>query len=144
MRRIAALANVEQLQGSVQSQVKHSAELQETLRQAEQRIGRLTEQLDAEQGRNRTAEQDKERLTRLAAAEHETYESTRKELAGRVAELNSVQEQLGQARADIALLNKQLADRETQLRERDEALTAKAGTAIGDEDQTLPASAKQR
>lgn len=124
-RHVAALAGIEQLQGSVQSHVKHSAELQETLRQTEQRIARLADQLDAEQGRNRTAEQDKERLTRLAAAEHETYESTRKELAGRIAELNSMQEQLGQARADIALLDKRLGDRETQLRERDEVLTAK-------------------
>lgn len=124
-RHVAALANVEQLQGSVQLHVRQIAELQESLRVAEQRVSRLTEQVDAEQGRNRSAEQDKERLTRLAAAEHETYESTRKELAGRLAELNAVQEQLGQTRAEITLLNKQLADREAQLRERDGLLITK-------------------
>jgi DNA repair exonuclease SbcCD ATPase subunit len=124
-RHVAVLADVEQLQGSVQSHVKQIAELQENLRIAEQRSGRLTELLDVEQSRNRSAEQDKKRLTRLAAAEHETYESTRKELAGHLAELNSVQEQFNQARAEITSLNGQLGERESQLRERDEALTAK-------------------
>ncbi len=123
-RRTAALASVDRLQGQVQSQVGQITELQENLHKAEQRIVRLGEQLDAEQGRNRSAEQDKERLTRLAAAEHETYESTRKELAGRLTELNAVQEMLGQARTEIASLQKQLTESATMLRERDATLAA--------------------
>lgn len=127
-RRVATQTNVERLQQEQQSHEAQVAELHNSLRQAEQRNVHLSEQLDLEQGRIRSAEQDKERLTRLAAAEHETYESTRKELAGRLTELSALQEHLGAARGEITALSKQLSEREALLRGRDDLLAARQQT----------------
>lgn len=121
-RHEAALATVAQLQTALQNHEQRITGLQVSLAEAEERSLKLSEQLDAKHGDWRSAEQDKERLRRLATAEHESYESTRQELAARLAELTALQEQLQQARTTVTELNAGIAERDRVLQARDQEL----------------------
>lgn len=127
-RHQAALTQIEQLQATLTDQTRQITELQAALTASEQRSTHISEQLETERGRVRSGEQDQERLTRLAAAEHASYESARQELASRVTEVKTLQEQLAQSRTELDALQAQLTERDTTLRSRDELLAAKQQT----------------
>ncbi|MGC3983196.1 MAG: FHA domain-containing protein [Steroidobacteraceae bacterium] len=120
----AALTLADELRDELQSKDQQLAELHGTLGVTEERTVGLSDQLEMERSRWRAAEQDKERLTRLVSAEHQSYESTRKELSWRLTELSAVQDQLADVRAELVNLGTQLANREMELHSRDALLAA--------------------
>lgn len=125
VRHDAALTAMDELQASLQVNARQTADLQNKLGTAEERIARLTEQVEMEREHWRSAEQDKERLSKLVNAEHESYESTRKELTGRLADLTALQEQLTQVKTGMVTLDAELRAREAVLRDRDASLAEK-------------------
>ncbi len=125
----SAIANGESL---MQSVVTHQQEISERARQADElqrdltltgeRIEHLVSQVEAEKSHWRSAEQDNERLCQTVATERETLASTRRELSERQAEIDALQDELNRAVIENGQLGQQLAERNTLLTTRQEAI----------------------
>ncbi|MGD9843032.1 MAG: FHA domain-containing protein [Steroidobacteraceae bacterium] len=117
-----ALVTAAALQEKLQTEKLQNIDLQQSLKLAEERIGQLGEQLKAEYDNLRSAELDNARLTELANTTRDSYEGTREQLSARLSEINVLQQTVVDSEAKLSVLEARLAERQLELRQRDDLL----------------------